>query len=247
MTRTFLTSFALAALLITASPPAEAQMRGMRMQDQDPPRLHVSGSATVTLPSDRAHVRFAVETEAATAREASAENARRMDAVIRALRETEADGLDIETSGYALQPRYARPERNQARVIEGYTARNHVSATVADTEAVGRLIDAAIEAGANRVAGLSFSASDTEEARKEAVRLAVETARSEAEAMAAALGATLGEPVEVRGGASAPPPVPFARGAEMMQAADAPTPVEPGDQQVTANVNITYRLIVEPR
>lgn len=210
--------------------------------DPDAGYVQVSGSAEVTVPVDRAHVRFAVETEEPDARAAVERNAQLMDAVLSALRALEVDGLDLETQGFELQPQYERPSGETMR-IRAYRARNHVAVTLDDLEMVGRVIDAAVGAGANRIASLSFEARDTEEARREALRMAVAEARQQAEVMASALGRPLGPPLEVNGGAqqSPPPPRPMARTMEMAQAAPS-TPVETGDQTVSASVTIKFRL-----
>jgi uncharacterized protein YggE len=234
----------------TTGPAADAPVRPnvyevtpemVAQEAPDPiPFIQVSGTGSVDVAPDRARIRFAVETQAPTARTASQQNAERMDAVMAALRGTNAPGLDIETSGYDLQPVYARPDRDGAPRITAYRALNHVLVTVDDVTAAGRLIDAAIGAGANRVASLSFEARDPGAARLEALQLAVERARQEAEAMAAAMGVPLGPPMEVHGGAQVPGPRPMYR----MEAAvmDQSTPIEAGDQTITANVTIKYRL-----
>lgn len=225
-------------MLPTPGTPVRAQ------EATDPvPFVQVSGQGTVEVSPDRARVRFAVETEGSTAQEASRRNAERMDAVIRAIRGTNLPGLEIETSGYDLQPQYSRPERQVAATISGYRATNHVLVTVDDVTAAGRLIDAAITAGANRVASLTFEARNTEAAQQEAIQKAVRSARQQAEAMAAALGVPLGPPLEVHGGANVPGPrpQPFYR-MEAAQAMDVATPVEPGEQMITASVSIKFRL-----
>lgn len=212
--------------------------------------LEVTGTAQVRVDPDRARVSFSVVTEDSTARGASSENARGMERVHQALGELDLPGLRIETFGYDLSPRYGRPDPQQGGVprIEGYRATNHVRVIVDDVEAVGRIVDTAIGAGANRATGLSFEASDTEEARLEALRRAVETARTEAEAMAGALGVELGPPLRVNGGADTPGPVVRFR-AEGMQAMQSPspdTPVEAGQQTVSASVTISFRLSLPP-
>lgn len=206
-----------------------------------PPVVEVSGRAIVSVPSDRATVRLAVTTEAASAGDAVSENADRMSSVVDAVRGLNLPGLDLETEGYDLQPRYEdRPEqRDEPRRIVGYSATNTLSVTFDDVDAVGRVLDAGVEAGANRVAGIMFSASDTEEARTEAVRLAVQRARQEARAMAEALGSTLGPVLEVRGGSDFRNPRPVAM--EMAQARTS-TPIEAGDQQVSASVTVKFVL-----
>lgn len=215
-------------------------------RDSQPSTLQVSGSAEVSVPVDRARVDFAVETESASAREAASRNADRMEAVIRALRQAGVAGLSVQTHGYRLNPRYGSPDagRPRDREIVGYTAVNHIRATVDDPSAVGTLIDAAVGAGANRVASLTFEASDPSEAKLEALREAVRQARAEAEAIAGAMGVRLGRPLSVSGGAPVSPPRPMA---EMAMAEMARTPVEPGDQTVSANVTITYALVTGAR
>lgn len=212
-------------------------------QEADPPTLEVSGTGEVSVPSDRARVSFAVETEGTTAGQAAQANADAMDAAIAALRATRAEGIVVETHGYGLHPQYSnRTEPNQAPRIVGYRAVNTITVTTTDVDAVGGLIDAATGAGVNRVASLQFDASDTEAARQEALAEAVRRARGEAEAIAGALGVPLGKVLRVHGGAHNPPrpPVPYAARGVMMEAAA--TPTEAGAQTVTATVTITFAL-----
>lgn len=204
--------------------------------------IEVTGSATVTVKADRVRASFAVETRAADASEAAARNAELMDAVVRALRGAGVPGVVVETFGYTLRPEYALSDQaTQARVIVGYSAFNSVRATADDVAAAGRLVDAAIEAGANRVSDLAFEASDTGAAREEALTQAVRSASSQAETMARALGRALGAPLEVRGGVEQP--YPRALGEVMFRASEAvDTPVEAADLTVSATVTIRFAL-----
>jgi uncharacterized protein len=205
--------------------------------------LEVQGRGEVEVSPDRARIVFAVESEAPTARDAGEANARLMDGVISSVRGLGVEGLRVETSGYTLVPRYGQ-DADRRREIVGYTARNTLQVVADDVDAVGRLVDTALDAGANRVAGLGFEVRDPEPHRREALRRAVESARSEAQAMAEALGLRLGTPTRVQGGAERPP-IPFFPQVARMEAMamDAPTtPVEAGIQTVSASVSITYRL-----
>lgn len=232
----------LALLAAAACAPASAQV-----PTPEPPTpaafIEVSGSAQVQVTPDRATIVFAVETDAATAAEAGQQNADRMTRVLEAVRGSGAPGLRVESFGYDLQPVYRYDEPDRRPRVDGYQVRNHVRAILQDPQGVGRIIDLAVGAGANRVASLSFEASDTQEARLEALRNAVGKARAEAETIATAMGARLGEPLEVRGGAAAPPPYqPVFRGAMVAMEA-ATTPIEAGMQTVSADVSIRYRIL----
>lgn len=220
--------------------PSE-QMDGAMQEQQEPAWIQVSGTGSVEVSPDRADVAFAVETRAGQADEAAAANADAMDAVLTALRDADLPGLTLETFGYTLRPEYSSSADQRTREIVAYTALNNVRATVEDVDAVGRVIDLAIGAGANRVSNISFYASDTEAARAEALAEAVRSAREQAEVIAESLGYRLGPPLEINGGAERPIPRPYAAEAMVsMRAAD--TPIEAGDQTVIANVSIRFAL-----
>lgn len=238
----------------TAAPAARAAWETMGyaapiLQEVEPPVLILTGTAEVEAEPDRARIVFAVETEGETAAEAGEANADLMTAVSAAIRTAAGTtpGFRLETSGYSLTPQYGPYREGRNAEIIGYIARNSIRVRIDAVDQSGALIDAALGAGANRVAGLGFEISDPEPFRHEAVRQAITKARAEAEIMAAALGVQLGQPIEVQGGADfyAPPqPYMAARGDMMMMeaAAAAPTPIESGMQTVTARVTIRYRL-----
>jgi uncharacterized protein len=211
--------------------------------EQGPPTIEVSGSASVHVSPDVARVSVAVETHDKQAAVASAGNAEAMGRVMAALRAASLPGLRVETFGYTLNPEYSAPSpRDDApRAVVGYTALNNVRITVTDVQAAGKVLDTAIKAGANRVTSLSFEASETADARRRALSMAVAEARAQAEAIADALGRSLGDPIEIHGGAQAPQPRPQAMGLAMMRAEGA-TPVEAADQTVVASVSIRFAL-----
>ncbi|MGH7469540.1 MAG: SIMPL domain-containing protein [Longimicrobiales bacterium] len=219
-------------------------------QNVTPPERTVVVSATGTVERDpeRALLLLAVESTGATAQQATQANATRMDALIAEIRRRGISAAQVRTVSYQLTPEYARspqppvPERQGPPRIIGYRAANMVQVTIDSVARVGGVIDAAIQAGANRVAGLRFELRDPQSARLEALRLAVLRARGEAEAMASAAGQRLGPPLNINTHGEVEP-----RGFEMagvrMDVAQAPpTPIEPGTLTITASVTITFRL-----
>jgi uncharacterized protein YggE len=207
--------------------------------------IEVTGTGSVRVAPDRARVSFAMETRAEAADAAADANAEAMERVVQALRAADFTGLELGTFGYALRPEYAMNDDQRTRRIVAYTVLNNVGATVEDVGVVGRLVDTAIRAGANRVGGISFYREDTSAARREALAEAVRTARAEAEVIATALGRTLGAPLEIRGGAERPQPRTLQAEAFAMRgvaALPADTPIEESDQVVTANVWIRFSL-----
>ncbi|HVS03895.1 MAG TPA: SIMPL domain-containing protein [Thermoanaerobaculia bacterium] len=211
---------------------------------QEAPRergITVTGHGEVTSTPDLAWVTLAVETEAPDAAAAGARNAERAAAVIAAVEELLAPEDRVVTTGYSLQPRYTQPrpqQRAEAPEIAGYVARNEVRAELHDVDRVGRLIDAALAAGANRVSDLQFVLEQRGPHLARALQQAAAEARAQAEAIAGALGLRLGPVLSATVGGM-PRPVPY-RQVAMMESAAAPTPIEPGDVTVEVTLQVTW-------
>lgn len=210
--------------------------------------IRVTATGEARVPPDRAWVDLGVETEAVTAREAAAENARRMEAIIAALVRAGVPRGDIETSGYNVFPDYAPPEPGREAEtprIRGYRVANTVTARTDDVQRVGAILDAALAAGGNRVNGIRFGLRDAAAARAEALRDALRRGRADAEVLAQGLNVQLGPVLEAgttfAGGG--PRPVEMVMEASAARAQfDVPTPVLAGEQLVTATVLVVYAI-----
>jgi uncharacterized protein YggE len=232
----------LSALLLTVIPIA---LRAQEPETRPQPRtLHVTGVGTIEREPERANILLAVESLESTARQASQANATKMDAVLVALRRLGIMPPRVKTISYYLRPEYAADRGGREPRIVGYRAVNMVQVRVDTITRVGAVIDAAIGAGANRVANLSFELRDPDAARIEALRIAVSKARAEAQAIAAAAGQRLGPPLTIHSSYQPIPYMDMQRGmAEMAAAVPAPpTPIEPGMVSLMATVSIAYRL-----
>ncbi|MEO1149345.1 MAG: SIMPL domain-containing protein, partial [Cyanobacteria bacterium J06638_22] len=129
--------------------------------------LTVTGEATESIQTTLTQVHLGVEVQANNAEAAQEEAAQRSNAVIEFLRSREVDQL--ETTGISLYPVYDYSNNRQR--ITGYTASNTVSFQL-PTEDAGTVLDNAVEAGATRINGVSFIATDEAiaAARQDALR-----------------------------------------------------------------------------
>ena len=211
-------------------------------QQQVPPQISTSATGEAKVQPDRATIQFAVETRAATAAKAGADNARRQRAVLDTLKKLGLTDGQVSTSGYSVAPEM-KYDGKQPQVV-GYVARNVVQADVRRIDQVGTLIDAALGAGANVVSSLRFYSSKADEARRVALADAVAKARSDANTMAQAAGGTLGPLVELSTAGSPRPMyegVAFARAAANADAT--PTPIDPGEQTITVFVSARWTFV----
>jgi uncharacterized protein YggE len=204
--------------------------------------IEVNGDGEAHAAPDVANLSFQIETHAPTAEQAATQNAARADKVMKVLKSKAGDKGKVQTGGYSLNPDYSsRPGREQP-VIIGYNAQNSITVETPDLKGVGALIDGAVAAGANRINYLNFGLKDDAKARADAIAVASRNAQTQAQALAQALGVRLGRVIKATTVAQVRPfPVPMERMGVAM-AAQAPTPVEPGEVSVPATVTVTYEI-----
>jgi hypothetical protein len=220
------------ALPVRAEPEAKVET----------PAVRVGGEAVLHEAPDRAEIEIGVVTTAKRAPDASGENARKVRAVLEALKKTLGSKADLRTTGYSLTANQHFPERGGTPTITGYTASNVVQARIDDLEKVGTVIDTAMAAGANQIQGLRFTIRDEAKARERALAQATKQARGKADALADSLGLKLGRILTVEEAATGGPPIPM-RAMPMAAAADTmTTPIESGTIEVRASVSLTVEI-----
>ncbi len=135
--------------------------------------------------------------------------------------------------------------QNDQEQLAAYNASSTLAIKVTDMESVGPLIDAAFAAGANTLNGISFSASDTEEAKDGALKNAVEDAKKKAEILAQASGLEITgiETISEDGVSSYENNIGtvYARGMDIVESAkDSGTVVQAAKLIVSAAISITF-------
>jgi uncharacterized protein len=219
-------------LLVAAAIAGVAQPHVGRSATSAGTDVTVTGSGTVNATPDRASFDFGVQTRAGTAAEALSRNAAQARTIIDALEKAGITASDIQTTQVSLWP---QTTSNGTR-ITGYQASNSVQVTAALGKA-GKLVDAAVRAGANNVDGPNLDTADKSSLYDEALKKALIDAKGKAQAIADAAGLSLTAVVKVTEGSAAPTPLPYAAADT---AAGAAVPIEAGTQQIQAFVTVTY-------
>lgn len=206
------------------------------------PQIVVTGHGEIKVSPDRASIQIAVQTRAATASEAAAQNATKQQAVLAALKSLGLTNDQLSTINYQVYPEQ-RYEQGKDPVISGYNVTNTIVADIRRLDQVGKVIDAALSHGANLISSLQFYSSNTQGARRTAIGSAIEMARADADAAARAAGGSLGSLLEVNVLAVSPPrpqPMMMARVAGVAQAE---TPINPGDETLGVDVLTRWRFV----
>ncbi len=156
---------------------------------ETPKTLSISGTGTIYVKANQATVILGVFTENDVASVAIEENAAAMTRVIAALKQLGFTDDDITTTSYGVSPVY----NYEVYKVVGYQVTNLVEVKMTDLDMVGTAIDAATEAGANRVDSVSFGLTDAaaDEMKLQAYTAAIADAKAKAEVITEGLDVTI--------------------------------------------------------
>jgi uncharacterized protein YggE len=201
-------------------------------------QVTVVGHGEVKGTPDTATVQIGVETEAATAKDALAQNTTQAQAIQAQLVKLGVAEKDIQTSNFSINPTYG----NDNRQVTGYHVSNMVTVKIRDLAKSGTLLDQVVQAGANSIYGVSFSVEDPQALLDKAREQAVQNAKARATQLASAGGAGVGDVLVISENVAAQPiPMPMAA-ARAEDAQSSAVPVQPGEQSFSVDVQVTFGL-----
>lgn len=149
-------------------------------------KLTVNGKGISLVPADVAVVQVGARINSNSVKDAQ----NQVNEIIKSIRDSLlANGIreeDINTDRIYVNPRYDYSTGMDE--IVGYMAYSYLSVKTENMNAIGTIVDLALDAGANMLENISFSAKDTSMAEQEALTSAVLDARSDAEIIAKAAG-----------------------------------------------------------
>ena len=228
------------ATLATCAPHAP-DPRGV---DHDETLLTVSASGRSETRPDEASITVGVNSQGATAAEASTLNNQKMAKVAAALARFGVKPDDMQTSNLSLGRIDYGKERGR------FNASNNLVIRLHDMGKVGEAVAATTDAGANLVSGPSLRVTDAEKASLSAYGAAYQAARVRAEAYAAAAGMKISRVLAIRdGGQSGGEPLPMLRTMDAQMAAPPmpvsappPPPFNPGVNSSMVAVQVEFAL-----
>jgi len=149
-------------------------------------KITVNGTGEVRVSADTAIISLGVNARDKDVLKAQQRVNETIAAIRTALIEQGVKEENINTDFINIYPLY--DYSNDQEQLAAYNASSTLAIKVTDMESVGTLIDVCFAAGANTLNGISFSASETEEAKTEVMKKAVTDAKKKAEILAEASG-----------------------------------------------------------
>ena len=229
-------------LLLAACQAREPDPRGVERGET---LLTVTATGRADTRPDEARLQLGVQSDAASAGEASRLNREKMGRVATALGRLGVKPDDLQTRNISLNRIDYGPERGRFR------AHNVLEVTIRDMAKVGDAVTAVTEAGANVLSGPDLRISNREAANKSAYAAAYRAARSRADAYAEAAGLKVERVIAIYDGGESYAPPPYVGDASAQVRAQTaappppampPAPFSPGVSTTEVRVRVDFAL-----
>jgi uncharacterized protein YggE len=231
-----LAAIGMLALSACAAPSANAA-------DGIPPdsahTISVTGSGVAYSAPDTASAQVGVQTRNTDPAAAVSANTEKMTAIIAALRAQGIEEKDIQTTNFSVSAQQEYDPQGQPTGVITFVVDNMVTITVRDISKVGAVLAAVVDAGANNIFGVSFSAADKSGLEAQARDKAMADARARADQLAKAAGVSIDTVLSISESISGGP-IPYMYAGRDMALESGPVPVQGGQIQIGIQVNVTY-------
>ncbi|MED3562506.1 SIMPL domain-containing protein [Bacillus xiapuensis] len=199
--------------------------------------IKVTGEGELAIPPDSASVNLGVMTENKVLEEGQQQNSENVNRLIQTLLSLGIPRNNLQTFDYRIDSEYDFEQGKQ--IFRAYKVTYILQVKLEDLTAIGRVIDTAVQNGANYVANVQFSLKNKEGYYQKALTIALNNAIEKAKTIAATLRVSLNPtPISVTEGGTLPPPVlnpqmTYVKGISSTQ-------FEPGELQIKATLTAVF-------
>lgn len=141
--------------------------------------MTVTGIGNISVAPDTVQIQLEVRTENRQLSRAQQENAQLMSQVIESLLEVGIDRENIRTVSYNIVPQYDYVDGRQT--FRGYDVINAIAVKTINIEQAGKIIDTAVQNGANQVSNIHFTVANEQAYYQQALSRALENAVAKAQ------------------------------------------------------------------
>ena len=200
--------------------------------------IKVKGEGEIAVQPDTASVNLGVVTESKELISAQQQNSIVGNKVIDSLIALGIDRNQIQTFDYRIEPNYDYDQGKQ--IFRGYKVTHILEVKIDDLSIIGKVVDTAVQNGANYVANVQFTTRYKDSYYQQALVMAINNASSKAKTIANTLRVTLNPtPILVTEGTDVIQPfesqqVAFAKGVSSTQ-------ILPGQLLIKASVSADYK------
>lgn len=206
------------------------------------PVINVSGTGKISTDPDRARFTVGVNSTAKTARLSQQENSKQVAEIINALIAQGVAKKDIQTQNFNIYPDYAQNKDGGQGEVVGYRVNMDISVNVKNISKTGSYLDTAMAAGANQANGISFYKEETPALKQQLLNSAYQDAKNKGLALAKAAGVKISGISAISEGSISLPIYNQIAYPAMKTMDSSSVPVEPGQIELSANIQVVYRI-----
>lgn len=236
-------SISLIALMLTfAGAKWIGVFQSFQKQNQEKEKLTISAEGRLEATPDIAIVSLGVLTEGKNPVSIKEENSTKINAIIAELEKRGVDKKDIKTLQLDLQPKYNWD--NGKSTLAGYILRQQIEVKIRDISKAGEIFSEATNLGSNEAGNIRYDFTDLEGLKQKARIIALENAKAKAEDLAKTAGIRLGKLINfTESNVFVPSYYRYGMGMEAVQSFTSTAPdIQPGTQEITANISVTYEI-----
>lgn len=203
------------------------------------PMINVSGEGKVKVAPDQASISISIETKGTRADDVKRENDKKMDAILKFIKNSNISKEDYQTQRVSLNPNYDYEKKKH-----NYIATQTVQILLKDLSKYDALMEGLVNEGINRIDNVEFKSSKMKELQSDARKLAVKEAKAKAEDFVSVLGQKVGKAILISDNSQSYVPQPRMYAMKSM-AMDESAPRETlaiGEIEITANVSVNFVL-----
>lgn len=223
-------------LIASAGNPKGAQAQTTPAPTTNPRIITVNVTGQIQAPPDVAYLNLGVAVSAPTAREALDKANASGEKIRQAIIDAGIPAQDVRVTSTGVYADQSKAPGQPNTDPTSYRASVDFTVTINDLSKAGAVLDAATNAGANQVSGVSYGIKDDSKLRAQALETAVKQAQPKAEAMARGLNVQVGQVVRVEEGGSYAVPLPYGAGASA-------NIQNPGQLTVTVQAIVTFAIV----
>lgn len=206
------------------------------------PEISVQGNCEIKVTPDRGAITFTAENQARDQKDAVKKTTEQINQLKEEIKKLNLADLELKNTNYNVFP--VREYEKEKIVDKGIRATLSLEVTTSEIARIGEAMQSAAKVGVINVGSLTTFLS-LEKSQKEYLKcldIAADDARGKAQQLAKKLGFKLGDVIKLNEVPQVPQPVPVMERAMMKSMDAAPAQIEPGTQQYSTNIQVTFKI-----
>jgi uncharacterized protein YggE len=204
------------------------------------PSINVSGEGKVKVAPDQASISISIETKGSKADDVKQQNDKKMDAILKFIKNSNIAKEDYQTQRVSLNPNYDYEKKKYS-----YIAIQTLQILLKDLSKYDVLMEGLVDQGINRIDNVEFKSSKMKELQSDARKLAVKDAKAKAEDFVSVLGQKVGKALLISDNSQSYVSQPRMYAMKSSMVMDESIPKETlaiGEIEIMANVSVSFIL-----